>query len=156
MYLDSLPLLHTQVGYGDLGMFGSLGYEDAQVSVQGKNYSHAISTHPPATVRFQIDRRFASFACQVALNDDVPAGASHADFAVLVDGREVTVEPYVRAGEPPRPLVADIAGAAQLELVVRTSRWEYCHAVWLEPEVSETATAISNRPLIDCLGRAEI
>jgi hypothetical protein len=32
MYLDSLSLLHTQVGYGDLGMYGSLGYE---VSVGG-------------------------------------------------------------------------------------------------------------------------
>jgi len=156
MYLDSLPLLHTQVGYGDLGMFGSLGYEDARVSVQGKNYAHALSTHPPASLRFQIDGRFASFVCQVALNDDVPAGVSHADFAVVADGREVTVEPYVQAGDPPRPLVANIAGAEQLELVVRTSRWEYCHAIWLEPEVSETATTISNRTLIDCLGRAEI
>jgi len=26
MYLDSVKLLQMQVGYGDLGMYGSLGY----------------------------------------------------------------------------------------------------------------------------------
>ena len=156
MYVDSLTLLQTNVGYGDLGMHGSLGYEGGSVSVRRQHYAHALSTHPPARLRFQLNRQFASFNCQVALNDDVPVGASHADFVVVADGREVAIQPYVRAGEPPRPLVANIAGAEQLELVVRTSRWEYCHAVWLDPEVSQTAIVAPNRTLIDCLGRAEI
>jgi hypothetical protein len=34
MYLDSCPLLEAQVGYGDLGMRGSLGYEGKMVSAQ--------------------------------------------------------------------------------------------------------------------------
>src|SRR5437762_2371922 len=110
MYLDEIPLLDTQVGYGDLGMFGSLGYEGQPVSVRKQNYAHALSTHPPARVRFQLDRRFRGFSCYVALNDDVPAGRSHADFAVVADGREVAVETYVQAGEPPRQLAADISG----------------------------------------------
>ena len=156
MYLDSLTPLQTQVGYGDLGMHGSLGYEGLPVTVGRQPYQHALSTHPPARLRFHVDRRFASFNCQVALNDDVPAGASHADFAVMADGREVAVVPYVQAGEPPRPLAADIAGAEHLELVVRTSRWEYCHAVWLDPELSQTAVSAANRTLVDCLGRAEV
>jgi predicted O-methyltransferase YrrM len=156
MYVDSLKLLQTQVGYGDVGMNGDLGYEGLPVTVGGKPFPRALSTHPPARLRFHVDRRFASFNCQVALNDDVPAGASHADFAVVADGREIAVVPYVQSGEPPRPLTADIAGAEHLELVVRTSRWEYCHAVWLDPEVSQTPTNVSNRTLIDCLGRAEV
>jgi hypothetical protein len=102
-----------------------------------------------------MDRRFASFSCQVALNDDVPHHASHADFVVLVDGRPVAVEPYVRAGDPPRTLVTDISGAEQIELIVRTTRWEYCHAVWLNPTVSE-APVETPRTLVDPLGRVEI
>jgi predicted O-methyltransferase YrrM len=154
MYLDSVKLLQMQVGYGDLGMFGSLGYEGLQVTVRNQQYQHAFSTHPPARLRFHVDRRFASFACQVALNDDVPAGYSHADFSVVADGREVANEPYVQAGEPPRPLVADISGAEYLELVVRTSRWEYSHAVWLDPQVDESAAPVTN--LFDSLSRAEM
>ena len=98
MYLDKIPLLDKQVGFGDLGMNGSLGYEDQAVVVRHQHYAHAFGTHPPARVRFQLDRRFAGFSCQVALNDDVPAGRSHADFAVVADGREVAVETYVQAG----------------------------------------------------------
>jgi len=33
MDLDSLPFLEAHVGYGDLGMHGSLGQEGNQVSV---------------------------------------------------------------------------------------------------------------------------
>jgi predicted O-methyltransferase YrrM len=154
VYLDSKPPVAVSVGYGALGTGGNLGYEGRRVSVQRRRYAHALSTHPPATLRFQLGRQFASFTCQVALNDDVPAGVSHADFVVLADGREVAVEPYVLAGEPPRPLVADIAGSNELELVVKTSRWEYAHAVWLDPQISDAPAPMSR--LSDCLGRSEM
>src|SRR5215212_7290866 len=122
MYFDSLKLLQTQVGYRDGGIYCRLRSEGRHVKVRKQDYQHALSTHPPAHLRFHVERRFASFTCQVALNDDVTAGLSHADFSVVADGREVANEPYVQAGEPPRPLVADISGAEYLELVVRTSR----------------------------------
>jgi len=153
-YLDSMSLLEAEVGYGDLGMHGNLGYEGKKVSVLRRNYAHSLSTHPPARVRFKVDGSFARFSCQVALNDDVPAGQSHADFIVTADGREVAVEPYVRAGEPPRTLVADISGAQQIELHVRTSQWECSHAVWLDPQLDESPAPTSRR--FDCLGRAEM
>ncbi len=154
MYLDSFPLLEAHVGYGDLGMHGSLGYENKTVSIQRQQYPHALSTHPPAYLRFQVDRRFVSFSCQVALNDDVREKSSYAHFSVMADGREVAVALYVRPGESPRTLLADITGAEHLELVVRTNRWEYCHAVWLDPQVSDTLMAGSK--LLDCLGRVEM
>jgi predicted O-methyltransferase YrrM len=154
MYLDTLPLIESQVGYGTLGLSGSLGYEGKQVSAQRQAWAHAFSSHPPARLRFRIDGQFASFCSQVALNDDVPAGRSHADFAVWADGREVAVEPYVLAGQPPRKLVADISGAEFLELVVRTSRWEFAHAVWLDPQVDAAPAPVTR--LHDCLGRAEL
>lgn len=154
MYLDSVKLLQMHVGYGDLGMYGSLGYEGRQVWVRNQHFQHAFSTHPPARLRFHVDGKFASFACQVALNDDVAAGVSHADFSVIADGREVANEPYVQSGEPPRPLVADISGAEYLELVVRTSRWENSHAVWLDPQVDESSAPVTH--LFDSLSRAEM
>src|SRR5574338_1616244 len=111
MYLDSIKLLQPQVGYGDVGMHGSLGYEGQKVTVHKQHYQHAFSTHPPARLRFHVERRFASFSCHVALNDDVPAGLSHADFSVVADGRELATEPHVQAGEPPRSPLAAISGA---------------------------------------------
>ena len=119
MFLDAFAPLQADVGYGGLGLHGSLGYEGKRVSVQREPYTHALSTHPPARVLFHLGGRFAGFTCRVALNDDVSAGASHADFTVLADGRPVASEPYVRAGEPPRTMDANVSGAELLELIVR-------------------------------------
>ena len=156
MYLDSFTPTQAQVGYGTLGLKGELGYESKHVSVERRTYAHALSTHPPARVAFRLDGRFNSFTSRVAINDDVPAGGSYANFAVLVDGREIAVAPRVMAGDAPRTLNASVAGAQQLELVVRTNCWEHAHAVWLDPQVSEAAGEEDAGVLLDCLGRAEI
>ena len=70
MYLDTLSPLRTDVGYGQLGTHGSLGYEGKTVQVKRQRYQHAFSTHPPARLVFNLGRRFSSFRCQMALNAD--------------------------------------------------------------------------------------
>ena len=156
IYLDALPFISHVVGYGTLGMSGSLGYEDKAVTVRGYPYRHALSAHPPARLRFQLDGRFPGFRCSVGLNDDVPAGRSHANFLVLADGRRVAAANFVSAGEAPRSLCADITGAHILELVTQTSQWEYSHAVWLDPQVGEAMVQAQPNVVVDCLRRAEI
>lgn len=155
MYLDSLTPLSAEVGYGSLGVGGQLGYEPWRVTVAKRTYAHALSTHPPARLSFDLGGRYATFRCRVALNDDVPRGRSHADFFVRADGREVAAAHYVLAGTGARELVADISGAGRLELSVQTSRWDHSHAVWIEPFL-DTAPLPARRSLVDCLGRAEI
>lgn len=156
MYLDSLTLVHAQVGYGCLGRDGDLGYEGKRIIVAGTHYSHALSTHPPASITFRIDKAYSSFRCKVALNDDVSRQATHADFSVLVDNRLVAHAPYVKAGSPPREIVADISNGEILQLRVETGSWEFSHAVWLEPEVEKFNAASSCSSLMDCLDRSEI
>ncbi|HWS56479.1 MAG TPA: NPCBM/NEW2 domain-containing protein, partial [Pyrinomonadaceae bacterium] len=102
IYLDSLPPLDVQVGYGALGLRGELGYEGKAVSVGRRAYAHALSTHPPARLLFDLGGRFGAFSAQVALNDDAPGGSAYADFVVVADGRPVAAAPRVTAGEPPR------------------------------------------------------
>src|SRR5713101_7754485 len=155
MYLDNLPLQQASVGYGQLGTHGNLGYEGKSVQVKRKHYKHALSTHPPAHLAFNLGGRFSRFYCHLALNDDVGAGASHAEFSVLADGRRVATAHAV-AGESSRAIQANIAGAQVLELKVSTSRWEYCHAVWLDPQVDESVAEVRMETLVDCLRRAEI
>lgn len=155
MYLGSVDPVAAQVGWGALGLDGHLGYEGKPVSVRGQAYARSISTHPPAHVLYNVGGRFATFRCHVAINDDVPAGRSHADFFVYADSRQVACAPHVVAGEAPRSIQADISGASALELRVGTTHWEFSHAVWLDPELVETALSRAE-PLVDCLGRAEI
>jgi predicted O-methyltransferase YrrM len=157
MYLDTLPPVDVQVGYGALGRGGQLGYEGKAVSVGGRGYAHALSTHPPARLVFELGGRFEWFRAQVALNDDVPRGASEADFVVAADGRTVASALSVAAGEPPRPLDACIAGASRLELSVSTARWQHSHAVWLDPRLGGRGAADARPEVMhDCLARVEI
>lgn len=154
--LDTLTPLHVRVGYGCLGTGGSLGYEGLRVSVGGEADSTALSTHGPARLLYHFGGGVSRFTCRVALNDDVPPGASYADFVVIADGREVASERGVRAGERPRTLEARLDGAHLLELVVATSRWDWCHAVWLEPTLDGEPVQARSGTIRDPLGRVEI
>ncbi len=156
MFLDSLTPVDARVGYGALGLGGELGYEGKAVSVGRRNYEHALSTHPPARLVFDLGSRFEWFRAEVALNDDVPRGAAHADFVVAVDGRPVAAARRVAAGEPPRALDVSVVGARRLELSVTTTRWHHSHAVWLDPQLGGRAEDASRAVLQDCLARVEI
>ena len=151
--LDELKPFHVEVGYGELGRRGWLGYEGAKVTVGGQRFASALSTHPPARLRFALPAGCARLRCQVALNDDVAGRGSHATFTILADGRVVAEAPHVPAGAAPVPLVAELAKATLLELLVSTTRWAYCHAVWLQPVLEMSGTA---EPAIDPLLRADI
>src|SRR5579871_2567169 len=135
MYLDDLIPQHQELGYGELGRHGQLGYEGRRVCVAGTEYSHALSAHGPSRLCFDLEGDNNHFCCQVALNDSAPAQHSSADFFVLADGRVAAVRLGVKAGDAPQALTADIEGARQLQLIVRTPHWAYCHTVWLEPQV---------------------
>ena len=154
--LDTVAPLQYRVGFGSLGTAGSLGYEDKQVTVGGAGYSHALSTHPPARVLYFTGGAARSFRSGVALNDDVADCGAYADFSVLADGREVASVTGVRACAPPRLIDCDVSNAHLLELVVTTTTWAYCHAVWLDPSIDAAADAATGRTLVDPLARAEI
>jgi hypothetical protein len=153
-YLDALPLRETAVGFGSVGLRGSLGYEQKLVGVGGRRFEHSVSAHPPARLVFELGGRYSRFRSEVALNDDVPARASHADFAVFADGRLRAFVPRVRPGAP-QSVDVDTTGVERLELRVETSRWEHCHAVWLDPWLAVERDA-GAPTLEDCLGRTEI
>jgi predicted O-methyltransferase YrrM len=156
MHLDSFAPLQSRVGYGQLGTGGSLGYESKRVIVRGRSYAHAISAHPPSRILYQLGGRFSSFRCEVAINDDVAGTDTHADFVVLADGVRAGTVAHLRPGQDPRPLGANVWGAQCLELIVETSRWEFCHAVWLDPRVESRLAEPAPSLLLDCLHRAEI
>ena len=152
MYLDTLQPTRADVGFGQFGRCGSLGYEEKAVLVQQQFYPHALSTHAPAHLVFQLEGCFTTFRCQVAFNDDVPAGSTSADFLVLSDGQEIASVLHMVAGEPPRAIEANVSHAQQLELIVRTEQFENCHTVWLNAELDESMPVT----MLDCLHRVRV
>ena len=153
MDLTQLSPLEAHVGYGRLGLCGELGYEGGRVHIGGRAHARAISAHAPSSVRFALDARFAALHCQVAINDDVPAGAATATFSVVADGRVVASVVDLAAGAGPRELIAPLLGVRELELRADTASRNHCHAVWIEPMLEE---APRTSPTYDCLGQTEL
>lgn len=156
VFLDELTPLRVRVGFGQLGTRGSLGYEGKRVVVQNRAFSHALSAHPPSRLLYQLDGRYGAFSAEVAINDDVGGAATQADFSVIVDGVRAGQVRQLRAGEAARRLSVELRGAQCLELVVDTTRWDCCHAVWLEPRLEIARVAVQPSSLQDCLRRADI
>lgn len=158
--LDEMEPLLAEVGYGALGRRGTLGYDGLNVQVGGRTYDSALSTHPPARLRFVVPPGYDRLRCHVALNDDVAGHGSHATFTVVADGRVVAEAPFVQAGGEPVPVVADVGGAAVIELVASTDAWSYCHAVWLRPRFDRAGAGGDGPPVgsivTDPLRRVEI
>lgn len=154
--LSSRPLIEASVGFGSLGTHGQLGYENQTVSANGRSWPHALSPHPPSRLRFDLGRAFQSFHSLVGFNDDVRQRHTHAHFLVRADGHLVAIAPLVRPGDPHRPVTANLTGVSQLELEIVTDRWDYCHAVWLDPHVSPEPQPDPPLTLADPLHRVEI
>jgi predicted O-methyltransferase YrrM len=134
--VDDLVPVEAMVAYGALGTHGELGYEGGRVRVRGRAYQHALSAHGPSRLIFDLGGAFGGFHAAVALNDDVTGRRTHAHFLVRADDHLVAQAAHVVPGDPPRALAADLRGAQTLELLVLTARFEYCHAVWLQPRLS--------------------
>ena len=156
MFVDDLSLLGADTGYGALGLRGNLGYDGRVVAAQGQRYAHAVSAHPPSRVSLQLSGRFLRFQCHIAINDDVTADATHADFAVLADGREVGVAWYVPRGRA-------AARAVRRRDRRRAARSDRAHdAMGVLPRGLARSAGRRHRrrrgaaDVADCLGRTEI
>lgn len=154
VFLDAL-LAESEVGYGEVGLRGRLGYEGKRVVVAGRAYGRALSAH--ANSRLVIDLsegalRAASgenvvglsrLSLAAALNDDA-AKSFPLVFKIVVvrDGRCLWSNEGTPLAMPGQIQTVDIdasnlLGATTVELIVE-SRWgpvDLAHAVWLDPVV---------------------
>ena len=153
-WLDQMQPTSREVGYGQIGLGGELGYEGKRVEICGLAFPHAISAHAPSRLCFTVDCRFTHFCSQVALNDDIASADSSADFFVYADGRLKGVAANVRAGQPPRLLTVDVRSCREIELIVAHHRWSNCHSVWCDPFFTTVADHAAE--MLDCLKQAEI
>ena len=118
--LDAFPIVDWQVGYGVLGLYGQLGYEDKLVRVCGKCFDHAISAHAPSEVRFDLNDFVGEFRCQVALNDDALGQNTFGNFIVMGDGKVLVMVRAVCPGEPVREFSIKLHRVRCLVLRVET------------------------------------
>jgi lipopolysaccharide biosynthesis glycosyltransferase len=145
MYLDMITPTKVQVSHGELGTMGFMGYP-MKLSINGQFFEHCLSAHPPSSLHYQLDRGFQKLSCHVALNDTA-SDQAEATFMVYADGVLQAVAARVRRGERPRPLEARLYGAKNITLVIETQGADWCHAVWIDPVLHESASLVMSGAL---------
>ena len=139
MRLLSRNVESFNVGYGDIGFGGQIGFSDLYVSVLDKHYPNAIGAHAPSKLTFTLPQGIHGFSAYVALNDTSEL-SSVADFFVYADDELIAVAHSVKPGQPPRLIEGEIYGAAKIHLVASTPHWPGCHTLWIDPVVTRYET----------------
>jgi len=105
-----------------------------------RGYLKGIGTYSACRIRYALTGQFRQFATEVAI--DASAGKKGSVVChVLVDGqRKASVGP-IRGGEPPVPIILDVSGAKDLDLVVDFGEWadECDYTNWLNARLIPVA-----------------
>ncbi len=135
MYLENLTPIETFISHGNLGLKGSMGYEIIP-SVNGQNYNHIISAHASSILKYDLNQKYNSFHCYIALNDSSSDQAS-VEFQVICDGKLSFVSSKVKKFDKLRPVNIDISGVSTLELRCFNHGDNVSHSLWIDALCSE-------------------
>jgi len=146
VYLSDLGFTASYVGWGNVGLGTSLGFEGIKFKVKGVAYTKGVSLHAassrsgPAFADFDIDGKYTKFQSAVAVNDGnnhLGRTGSPLTFVVKGDGKELwRSRPVQATGYVQEIHELSIVGVKTLTLQVFAEASNACsHSVWLDPTV---------------------
>jgi hypothetical protein len=144
-FLSDMPEINPRVGFGRFGKRGESGYFDnvvTHITVNGKRYPNALSTHAiqngSASVKYRLRKRAQTFATSVAINDYAQNRTETAlVFKVLGDDKLLWESKPVQRIGVIQDCKVDVAGVDMLELRVDCpGSFQYGASVWLDPYIT--------------------
>jgi alpha-galactosidase len=101
------------------------------LTVGGTTFAHGLGTNARSEIRYDLGTRCTRFTATVGVDDEVGDHGSVV-FQVYADSRKVADSSVLRGTDAPRPLSADVSGAASLHLAVLDGgdNVDYDHADW--------------------------
>ncbi len=83
----------------------------------GRRHHRGIGLHSACRVTWPLDRAYERFTGLLGI-DDAAGRLADAEVSILVDGRTLARFEHLRAGQTPRTIDVDLAGAETLEILV--------------------------------------
>jgi alpha-galactosidase len=136
----------------DLGNGGDAEGDGSLLTIAGRVYTRGLGTTAPSEVVYYLGGECTQLRTDVGL-DDAATAAVPASFTVYADDTVAASASEVLAGEPARPLTADLTGAAWLRLVTTGSgaapdgTTVNDHADWAAP-ILTCGTATPDDPVL--------
>jgi len=135
-----IELVNWQQGWGKLGLSQSI--LNAPLCLAGKPYEWGFGTHADSEINLRSTVPVKTFRAVVGIDANHDSGASAAElvFSVWTAGRQVAESPVMKIGAAPYALQADLGGATEFTLKVKTQNTIYlAHADWANPEAVAAA-----------------
>jgi len=148
IFLDDILEASAKVGFGKLGKHGMVGYASKNSGkVQGKEYPHALSMHPPAKgisyAAYQLDGKCLELNGAAAIWDNWPSKAI-VTFNVIGDGKLLWKSRPLQGAGAGQSFRVSLRGVKALKLVVECpGNNTNATAVWLMPAITRPPKAPS-------------
>ena len=133
MYLQDCEIIEQEIEYGNLGLYGDMGYEIIP-SINNICYQNVISAHPKSSITFKIDNK-KYFTCKLALNDSSNDNAT-ASFEIYADEKLVHYSKNVKKKEIV-DVFCNIQNCSTLTLKSYYENNSICHALYIDPILHE-------------------
>jgi len=149
MNLQDCEIIEKDIQYGDIGIYGNMGYEIIPC-VNGIAYQNIISTHPNSSIKYKISKEHKYFSCKLALNDSSEDFAS-ANFEIYVDGK---IAHYTKNLGKFFLAHVDIILDENSEIEIKCIFNEkiICHCLWIDPILQTD----SPKYLLDSISKTKI
>ena len=133
-YVDEFDLTGAVSGYGATTR-ACKSVAGNPLTLNGKVYARGFGDHPESALAFTADGKVEAFEATVGIDDDTKAdkeyyGKPTGEFRVWADGRIVWRSGFMKPGDEPKAVRAELAGAKEIVLESTTAPgWSDCHRV---------------------------
>jgi hypothetical protein len=143
-YVSDLTWASATVGWGTIQK--DLSIKGTPITLRGVVYAKGIGTHAASTIVYNLAGQYASFLCDIGIDDDAN-GQGSVDFQVLADGK-LLFDATLIGTDPVISLDLPMTGVQQLTLIATNgipNNIDYDHADWAGARLvaaSGTTTAL--------------
>jgi alpha-galactosidase len=116
VYLDTLNLTNIMQDWGAAGAGKSV--DGNPLTVGGQVYKHGIGTHAKSELAIDLKGGAKRFVAMVGVDDERKISNGTVTFSVFVDGKKAADSGVLKAGQAPKLLSVNLAGAKKLVLIV--------------------------------------
>lgn len=148
MNLQDCELISKEISYGNLGIYGDMGYEIIP-SVNGILYKNIISAHPNSSIKYKIPKDSTFFSCKIALNDSSEEFSS-CNFEIYVD-EELRFSSHNLGKFVISHAEIILDNNSEIELVCKIQNKIICHGLWID-------ASFNNKPkyVLDSINKTRI
>ncbi len=151
VWLDDMDLSKSVCGWNKTQSKKTV--DNRPLNLRGKTFQRGIGTHPPGSLRVDLDGRGVRFKATLGVDDEVGKQGS-VEFRVVGDGKVLWSSGVLRGGGEVKPCDVEIGGVKRLDLIVDTTPDGYAfdHSDWADARIEYTGektpgtTLVANPP----------